>query len=219
MDLKLINGNKEIEEQKKEEKRNFLRKKYYELYLEYLYGFNDNQSDIKASFYGIKYIATIDLKTKTTYQDFLKIQTDIFDINFLLKKLTIKEIMNIYPIEKSFDGKKYEAKDYYSTMDYLFDKNLDVPIGEELFDLFFSYYNKDVINFSVKQFLVIDRLNKFEYKQGLLEGFLDIVDPGKKINTYTLHKKEGYIYNNKTGKTSKLNKVKKRKPKNLNILK
>ena len=53
----------------------------------------------------------------------------------LLSKITIREIMQMFPISKIYDGKKYGVKDYFYTRDILRQKELDEPIGNEAFEL------------------------------------------------------------------------------------
>lgn len=219
--LTLINCNKNNKINKKLEQKKKKALIYKKLFEEYLYEdyLQTKQHKIKTIFHGVKYIILFPLDTETTYKEFLLMYNTIQDIICLMKDLSLKDLINMFPIIKEYDGEKWEAKDYYSTMEYLQDKNLEEPIGEEIYNFFFNYYNNDIINFSVKHMLLIDRINKAECKPSLMEQFLEIADPEGKIHTYTYHKKEGYMYDNYTGKTFKVSKPKRKIPKYLKILK
>lgn len=205
--------------EKQLKKRKFLAEKYRDLYLDYQYGLEHTPDRLKAVYYGVKYICMINLTPETTYHDLLRVFAEIRDINCMISFLSISQVMNLFPITKDYDGKRYEAKDYYSTMEYLENKDLDIPLGDEVEMFFMNYYNGDIISYSIKEFLILDKLLKFEGREGLLEGALRLMDPDGKVDTYTYHKDEGYIYNQRTGKTHKVEKPKKRIPKYLKVIK
>lgn len=213
--MEVINGKLNEKQNKLLDKKKFLSNKYYDLYNEYLY-----EQDIKkAAFYGVKYISHLRVDTETSLQEFLLADISMQDIMYLLEQLTLNDLINMFPIIKEYDGKKYECKDYFSTMDYLKDKDMTIPLGEEIYSFLFEYYNNDIINFAVKQMLIIDKIRKLQNKQGLLEEFIQMADTKHEIHTYTLHKEEGYIYDNVTGKTMKIEKPKKKIPKYLKVVK
>ena len=62
----------------------------------------------------------------------------------LISTLTYKEFMNIYPVAKEYDGDKYGFKDYWSTMEYLKDEDLDNRIGDNAMDLLLNYYSEEI---------------------------------------------------------------------------
>ena len=66
----------------------------------------------------------------------------------LVAELTYKEFMEIYPIDKRYDGAKTETRDYYSTMEFLSDIDLDSQIGnkEQVMDLFWDYSNWELLD-------------------------------------------------------------------------
>lgn len=43
--------------------------------------------------------------------------------------LTPHQFVNLFPIEKSYDGEKYMVKDYFSTMEMLSHLDMDKPLG------------------------------------------------------------------------------------------
>ena len=66
----------------------------------------------------------------------------------LVAELTYREFMEIYPIEKRYDGVKSETRDYYSTMEFLSDIDLDSQIDnkEQVMDLFWDYSNWELLD-------------------------------------------------------------------------
>jgi hypothetical protein len=48
------------------------------------------------------------------------------------------ELVNIFPIEKTYDGDRWGVKDYFYTRDYLNTLDPDKPIGENALDLCFG---------------------------------------------------------------------------------
>ena len=76
----------------------------------------------------------------------------IFNVSELYKilvsQLTYREFLEIYPVEKRFDGDKTETRDYYSTMSFLSTVVLDSTIGskEKVMDLFWEYSNWELLD-------------------------------------------------------------------------
>ena len=66
----------------------------------------------------------------------------------LVSELTYREFMEIYPIEKRYDGVKSETRDYYSTMEFLSGIDLDSQIDnkEQVMDLFWDYSNWELLD-------------------------------------------------------------------------
>ena len=67
--------------------------------------------------------------------------------------------------------------------------------------------------------LVLDKIRIVEGKSTLMDEFLNMVDPEKKIHTYSYYKDEGFLLDRETGKTMKVTKPKKRKPAFLKVVK
>lgn len=49
----------------------------------------------------------------------------------LLEGLTPRQVLTVFPIEKSFNGYKYGLKDYYSSMEFINDLGIDKPLTYE----------------------------------------------------------------------------------------
>lgn len=212
----LEGGYKDKTEKLKEERKK-KEECYRGMYYESLYC--EGMQDLKKTvFCGMRYIVFKDINTESSYKDLYLFLLEMNEITHLAEGLTYRELCQIFPVGKDFDGWKYESKDYWSSMEYLSTKDMDSAVGDGIDEFFWNYYNTDIINVGVKKLLVFDRIRRMDGAQGLLEGFLDIVDKKHQVHTYTIHEKEGYIYDQMTGKTSKLVKPKKRKPPYLSVV-
>lgn len=207
----VINGKKEetLEKIKKEKlkKQNIYFKAFARKIVSEKY-----ENTLLAIVYGIKYVNIYELNTNLEYLDFKRLFDTICLIKSLMKSVYIKDLINYFPIIKEYDGKRYECKDYFSTMDYLKTIDINDYMEDNLDDFLWNYYNHDLMNFSIKELLVLDRLRKLDGQDGLMEGFADMMG----VDTYTINKEEGYIYNRRTGKTSP---IKKSIPRGFKIIK
>lgn len=219
--FKVIDGKLKENIEKEKAIKNKKTEIYKYLYEDYKYGMEHDRDLKKSIFYGIKYFVGVKLNTEMTYRDFLLLFVTMQDLNSSIRELYIKDFINMFPILKEYDGKRYECKDYFSTTEYLSTLNTNdrFETEEKIQEFFSYYYNNDIINYVVKQYLIVDKLRRFENMPSLMESFIDEIDKEHKIDTYTYHEKEGYLYNKNTGKTIKVTKAKKRKPKYLNTKK
>lgn len=138
----------------------------------------------KTLFYGVKYLIKSNPDDKSAgLTGVLVLLEDFNFIKSLMSTLKYKEFINIFPIEKEYDGRKWECKDYYTTIEYLEDKNLDDIIGDDIDEFLNYYWNNDILHFNVKQFMTFDRIQKYNGKVGLLETFIKEITKGKPIKT------------------------------------
>lgn len=131
--------------------------------------------------------------------------------------ITPAELMQIFPVEKTYDGEKIQSKDYFSTMEAIQKLDEMMPIGahEDVISLLWDYDNMVIRLFMVRWMGAVSNLRRLEgYEDPFTEFMRD-----KNIPSYTLHKKEGYIQNNLTGEITKASKVKKRTPRYLKVSK
>ncbi len=116
----------------------------------------------------------------------------------LIERITYREFMQIFPLDKEYDGHKYGWKDYFTTVEYLKDKDLDDKIGENAFEFIMNYNNARILNFLVEVQIYIDR----EYeKQTGINPFNEFIKEHN-LTTYTMHEAGGqrFLMDNK-GKT------------------
>lgn len=111
--------------------------------------------------------------------------------------LTPHQFVNLFPIEKSYDGEKYMVKDYFSTMEMLSHLDMDKPLGAQLEDVMWDYQNPTIGEFLVAMFSTASKLRKLDTGVGIMEEWAAEND----IETLTVDENSGYILNNQTHKT------------------
>lgn len=101
------------------------------LKLSYKYKF-DNDYDLMSKLITAEF-ATLFIGNKHN----LDLKNFVFNYNLLqfiltlLEGLTPRQVLGLFPIEKSYDGEKYQTKDYYSSMDVVNDLGIDIPLNNE----------------------------------------------------------------------------------------
>lgn len=157
-------------------------------------------------FFGVRFLKTVDLK-ELDYEETRDVFSLFCAIDDLIEKLSFYTIINIFPIRKDFDGARWEAKDYFSTMDYLKDKDLSKMILEYgIDDFFWNYYNQDIMSYCVQKYMVVDRLRRFEGKEGMIEGF------ARRRGVNMLHKFQEGVFIDEKGNVYKEQKPKRKVP-------
>lgn len=168
----------------------------------------------KVGLTGIKYICScrdvsrentrlgID-EPKTLKQNQFRFQL-IDSIFGVLGCLTLRNFVNTFPINKTYDGAKWECKDYFSTMDVLKKMDWDKPIGrDKLSELLWDYYNADLRHAYVEFTNAMSAIYKVQTGKGIMEQWCE--DRG--IDTYTVDRETGIMKNNQTGDIMKPKKV------------
>lgn len=149
----------------------------------------------------LPYCETDDIEEKFAYISIVK---------DCLRKITYGEFVQMFPIEKEYDGAKWEMKDYFSTMEYLDGKFVDDYIEEPL-ELIFEYNNWYIIEFGVAVMSVTSEMHKIQTGIGITEAFMY----GKEMP----HDSKGNIISvNSKGKVCKVSDPRLTKPK-LTIIK
>ena len=165
----------------------------------------------KVGFAGIKYICScrdvsrenvrlgID-EPKSLKQNQYRFQM-IDSIFGVLGCLTLRNFVNTFPIDKTYDGAKWEEKDYFYTMEVLKDMDWDKPIGrDKLSELLWDYMNADLRHAYVEFTTAMSAILRAQTGKGIAETWCDNMG----IPTYTMDKEMGVVKDNKTGNTSKL---------------
>ena len=80
----------------------------------------------------------------------------------LVASLTYREFMEIYPIDKRYDGARWGTRDYYSTMEFLSDIDLDSKISNEenLMDLFWEYDNWELLDVASASMCIMSAMSR-----------------------------------------------------------
>lgn len=165
------------------------------------------QSDLmRIALCGIKYICSMqEVKREndrlgTGYEPSLEeqqIKFQLIDAVFTVCGcLTLRNFVTTFPIDKTYDGAKWECKDYFYTMDVLSNMDWDKPIGrDELSELLWDYDNSDLRHANVEFTTAMSAIYRAQTGKGIAEKFCD--DHG--IPTYTIDRETGIMKNNQTG--------------------
>lgn len=155
----------------------------------------------QVSLLGVKYInAAVTAKNKMTADTEFAI---IECVQMFMAQLTPREFMQLFPIEKTYDGDKLGCKDYFYVMKYINTLDLDKPIGGErkLFDFLWEYQNWEINEFLVETFSTMDDLMHQQGKDGPLDKMIDELG----ITPYYIEKDsvtgQQFILNGSTGKS------------------
>lgn len=107
-----------------------------------------------------KYGLDVTFNTLKNSYEFLKV------IATLLGRLTPREIMTHYPITKTYQGERWEIKDYYYTLEYLSTMRMDEPVGtsfEDVFNFIWEYQNPKIKALGIA---LMKSLDKFQALSG-----------------------------------------------------
>lgn len=162
---------------------------------------------------GVKTVVAIESRKKD--KDSLTLLFSIISfVNSLMELLTPREFETIFPIDKVYDGERWEMKDYFYTRKYIEEFGIDKIIDKDIDEFLWEYSNWTIGFYLVEQMGVASDLRKLETGKGIMEEFLE--EQG--VPTYTMH--EGvdgkqYIENNQTGEVSE---VKKPRPRYLRVV-
>ncbi len=162
---------------------------YYKAYEKVLDGYRNNPSqDIKSAikkliFYGVQAVNGME-KPNVLDIELIEYRFQFADIvKDLMSTLTPGEFMNLFPVTKTYDGDRWEAKDYFSAMTYIKGLDQSEPIGAEIMDFLWEYHNPDT-----RMFLV--HLMSFTSDLAQLKGMPSIAETRlaeNGIETYTIH--------------------------------
>lgn len=168
----------------------------------------------KVGFAGIKYICScrdvsrenfklgID-EPKTLKQNQYRFQM-IDSIFGVLGCLTLRNFVITFPIDKTYDGAKWECKDYFSTMDVLSKMDWDKPIGrDKLSELLWDYENDELRHAYIEFTTSASAIFRAQTGKGIAETWCDNIG----IPTFTEDKETGIMKNNRTGDIVKLSKA------------
>lgn len=168
----------------------------------------------KIGFAGIKYICSMRDVTRenkklgidecrTLAEEQVRFQV-IDGIFTVLGYLTLRNFVNTFPIDKTYDGAKWECKDYFSTMEVLSKMDWDKPIGrDELSELLWDYDNSDLRHAYIEFTTAMSAIYRAQTGKWIMEQFCE--DRG--INKYTMDKETGIMKDNQTGDVFKTKKV------------
>lgn len=98
---------------------------------------------------GIKNLIYWSIRYSVFFEDMEDLKTFITLVNRLMKKISYKEFVQLFPITKDYDGDKWGWKDYFYTMNYIKEHGEDNLI-ENPFEFLMEYENIYTNRFTVK---------------------------------------------------------------------
>jgi len=130
----------------------------------------------------------------------------IHGINVVIGQLTPRELMQIFPVQKTYDGHKCKCKDYFYTMNALRHHGLDKPIGEDVFDkILWDYMNDDIRGFVMGYLTTISALCQLEGGRNLIEKYAE--SQGKPLTIHAMTTDSigrTFMTDSKTGETKRV---------------
>lgn len=166
---------------------------------------------MKVALCGVKYINyAIDIdsanhRLDNTYQTPFEVKQNSFNlidaIFGIIGRIKLGNLIKIFPIDKTYDGDKWDCKDYFFTMDVLKEKGLDNVIGRDgVFDLLWDYENRELRELTVFYMSCMSAM--YQCQTGVT--FMDKFCEDNNIDSYSVDRENGIIVNNQTGKFAKL---------------
>lgn len=138
-------------------------------------------------------------------EDYLTLSVSILAINEHIGSLYPRELINLFPIEKAYNGAELGCKDYFYSKKYMDSLPQDKPIGaENVQDVFCEYMNTKIMLYNVRCMGIVNDLCELEGETTPIDEFL--ADVG--ITPHTLHKESNgktYLIDNNTGKVRNSN--------------
>lgn len=147
--------------------------------------------------YGVKYIDAYGDYNDNQLKSREKIKAHYLFIETVLKLmelLTFRQFVNLFPIDKRYDGEKYMCKDYFFTVEILKKVDMDEKIGDRLQDLLWDYTNEQINEFMINFLAAANRIKKLNGGGSFVEQWAE----ENNISTFTVNEREGYIINNQT---------------------
>ncbi|MFJ7920514.1 hypothetical protein ACIQ6U_12215 [Lysinibacillus fusiformis] len=162
---------------------------------------------------GVKTVVAIESRKKD--KDSLTLLFSIISfVNSLMELLTPREFETIFPIDKVYDGERWEMKDYFYTRKYIEEFGIDKIIGKDIDEFLWEYSNWTIGFYLVEQTGVASDLRKLETGKGIMEEFLE-EQGGPTYSMYEGVDGKQYIENRQTGEVSE---VKKPRPRYLRVV-
>lgn len=169
----------------------------------------------KMIFLFMKYLSAYTDFNGMEYGDLQDLLSDYFAVTDAMSFLTPKQFMRLFPVEKTYDGKRWQMKDYFTCMEAVGRYAPNKPIGaDKIQEFLMDYWNPNITRFEVGKMLCASAVRRSAGGKGIMEEFAE--DQG--IPTYTFYKDENIMVNNSTGELSKVRKAKKRRPRWLKVV-
>jgi hypothetical protein len=172
--------------------------------IEKYYASNEKSDLFKIINHGVRLTVLLERNKDSGEHDNLlqHIDTLIHTMKAYISMLTPRELTQIFPIKKTYDGEKYQIKDYFSTMKALEEYGLDRLIGDSIDDVLWDYDNFYIMEFYVAFLCATSRRYKEVTGKGIMEEWAEEngIDPLYK--GHDKRSKKDFLYNPRTQRTS-----------------
>lgn len=132
----------------------------------------------------------------------------MFNLLSIVKEIvgeyTPRQFMRLFPIQKDYDGDKYQIKDYFYCMEYINRIGIDKPIGEKATEFLMEYWNRD-INFYMVTWMSI--FSAMDIIQTGRDSMMDFFEENR-LHFKTFHQEGDEMVDNETGERFKISKPK-----------
>jgi hypothetical protein len=119
---------------------------------------------------GVKsFIRTGRKKKNLDYEDLVQQFEEMEFIKILMSTMTPKEFLTTFPIDKKYDGKRYEIKDYFYTMEMIKTMNTDERIGTKIDNFLWDYQNLELCLFQIELLGVMDDIARLKGKPTMMD--------------------------------------------------
>lgn len=175
---------------------------------------NYPQEDLmKVALSGIKYICSqrdvrrenerLDAEYRETLET-SQVMFQLIDAVFMIcGYIKLRNLVTTFPIEKKYDGEKWECKDYFYTMEVLSEMDWDKPIGRDnLSELLWDYQNDNLRHAYLEFTSAMSAIYRSQTGKGIAEQWCENMG----IGTYSINEDSGIIKNNQTGEIGKMSK-------------
>ena len=150
------------------------------------YNGTENKEVIKQlSYYGVKAVNEI-AKENLDYEQTLKLFELTEVVKTAMSLLTPNELITVFPVDKKYDGRKYQSKDYFYTMNELENIGMNNTIFEKIGCLLWDYVNVDTKQFLVNSLCALSAITRIETGKSFIETWAE----ENNIETYKLYRSE-----------------------------
>ncbi len=159
----------------------------------------------KIIFYTVKYFGVVDID-KYTRDQLEVLHTLSCQMTEVMAAITPADLITIFPIKKTYDGERYQMKDYFSAMEAVNAHGLHEPFktADNARVLLWEYWNRDIMLYQVKLMSIISAFNQFETGESLLERWIREKDIDLPVHRkYTDQNERSFILDN-NGRSSPL---------------
>lgn len=125
-------------------------------------------------------------------------------IEDLLGYMTPRELMQMFPVMKTYDGEKYETVDYFYTIQRAEELGMDVPLEEELNGFLMDFHNNDIRKYMVAWMGIVGRKREAGGGKDIMVEIFEELG----VKVHTMQKQGNFLVDTETNERFKINKPK-----------